>query len=131
MQLCFLARDTDNIVFMNSNCANYLEESGIGKRPVDEIWNILKGKFSCDTFSLDGYQCMVFCLENRLLEIYEDVLNNLDEGIIISDDENRVIFINRACEAIEGIDRKKSYMKRMEELYTPTQNTPNQSMHSV
>ena len=63
--------------------------------------------------------------------IYESVLDQVEEGVVISDDENRILFINRAAEVIEGIDAKKSINKRMEELYSPTDLTPNQSHHSV
>ena len=48
--------------------------------------------------------------------IYESVLNQVEEGIVISDDENKVLFINRAAEVIEGVDAKKSLNKSMEEL---------------
>ena len=63
--------------------------------------------------------------------IYESVLNQVEEGIVISDDENRVIFINHAAEVIEGVDAKKSLHKRMEDLYSPTSNTPSHSHHAV
>ena len=63
--------------------------------------------------------------------IYESVLDQVEEGVVISDDENRILFINRAAEVIEGIDAKKSINKRMEELYSPTDLPPNQSHHSV
>ena len=49
--------------------------------------------------------------------IYEAVLNQVEEAVVISDDENKVIFINRAAEVIEGVDAKKSLHKSMEELY--------------
>lgn len=63
--------------------------------------------------------------------IYESALNQVEEGVVISDDENRVIFINRAAEVIEGLDAKKSLGKSMEELYAPTEHTPHHSHHSV
>lgn len=63
--------------------------------------------------------------------IYESVLNQVEEGVVISDDENKVIFINRAAEVIEGVDAKKSLNKSMEELYSPTENTPKHSRHSI
>lgn len=63
--------------------------------------------------------------------IYESVLDQVEEGVVISDDENRILFINRAAEVIEGVDAKKSINKKMEELYSPTELTPNQSHHSV
>ena len=66
-----------------------------------------------------------------LIKIYEDILNHMDEGIVLSDDENRIIFCNDASEAIESIKREKVYMKRMEDVYSPTKNTPNGSMHSA
>ena len=55
-------------------------------------------------------------------QIYESVLNEVEEGVVISDHENRVIFINRAAEAIEGVDARMSLGKRMEELYLPVGN---------
>ncbi|WP_066497564.1 sigma-54 interaction domain-containing protein [Abyssisolibacter fermentans] len=135
MRVCFLACNSDKIVFANHDCECYLEETGLNKLSVNQIFCTLTEKFSCDTFSLAGNQCLIFCLEENandsLLEIYEHVLNNLEEGIIISDEKNRVIFINNACETIEGIDRKKCYLKLMEEIYSPTKNTPNLSMHSA
>lgn len=67
----------------------------------------------------------------RMVMIYESVLNQVEEGVVISDDKNRVIFINRAAEVIEGVDAKKSLGKSMEELYSPTENTPYHSQHSV
>ena len=39
--------------------------------------------------------------------IYESILNQVEEGVVISDDENKVIFINRAAEVIEGVDAMK------------------------
>lgn len=66
-----------------------------------------------------------------LIKIYEDILNHLDEGIVVSDDENRIIFNNEASEMIEGVEREKIYMKKMEEIYSPTKNTPNKNMHSA
>lgn len=66
-----------------------------------------------------------------LIKIYEDILNHLDEGIVVSDEQNRIIFNNDASESIEGVEREKIYMKRMEEIYSPTKNTPNRSMHSA
>lgn len=63
--------------------------------------------------------------------IYESVLNQVEEGIVISDDENKVLFINRAAEVIEGVDAKKSLNKSMEELYSPTENTPKHSRHAI
>lgn len=63
--------------------------------------------------------------------IYESVLDQVEEGVVISDDENKILFINRAAEVIEGVDAKKSINKKMEELYSPTELTPNQSHHSV
>ncbi len=63
--------------------------------------------------------------------IYESVLNQVEEGVVISDDENRVIFINRAAEVIEGVDARKSLGRSMEELYSPTENTPYHSHHSM
>ena len=65
-----------------------------------------------------------------LIKIYEDILNHMDEGIVVSDEQNR-IFNNDASEAIEGVEREKIYMKKMEEIYSPTKNTPNRSMHSA
>lgn len=66
-----------------------------------------------------------------LVKIYEDILNHLDEGIVVSDDENRIIFNNYASEVIEGVKREKIYMKKIEEIYSPTKNTPAKSMHSI
>lgn len=63
--------------------------------------------------------------------IYEAVLNQVEEAVVISDDENKVIFINRAAEVIEGVDAKKSLHKSMEELYCPTENTPKHSRHAI
>lgn len=63
--------------------------------------------------------------------IYESVLDQVEEGIVISDDENKVLFINRAAEVIEGVDAKKSLNKSMEELYSPTENTPKHSRHAI
>lgn len=63
--------------------------------------------------------------------IYEAVLNQVEEGVVISDDENKILFINRAAEVIEGIDGEKSINKSMEELYSPTELTPTHSRHSV
>ena len=55
--------------------------------------------------------------------IYEAVLNQVEEGVVISDDENKILFINRAAEVIEGIEGEKSINKSMEELYSPTELT--------
>lgn len=66
-----------------------------------------------------------------LVKVYENVLNNIEEGIVISDEENKIIFINDACEMIEGVDKKTCYLKKMEDVYSPTKNTPNKSMHSA
>lgn len=63
--------------------------------------------------------------------IYEAVLNQVEEGVVISDDENKILFINRAAEVIEGIEGEKSINKSMEELYSPTELTPTHSRHSV
>lgn len=63
--------------------------------------------------------------------IYEAVLNQVEEAVVISDDENKVVFINRAAEVIEGVDAKKSLNKSMEELYSPTENTPKHSRHAI
>ena len=41
--------------------------------------------------------------------IYEAVLNQVEEGVVISDDENKILFINRAAEVIEGIEGEKIY----------------------
>ena len=53
----------------------------------------------------------------QLQIIYEHVMNQIEEGIVISDDENKVIFVNKAAEAIEGIDSKTCLGKRMEDIY--------------
>lgn len=63
--------------------------------------------------------------------IYEAVLNQVEEGVVISDDENKILFINRAAEVIEGIEGEKSINKSMEEVYSPTELTPTHSRHSV
>lgn len=59
----------------------------------------------------------------QLQIIYEHVMNQIEEGIVISDDENKVIFVNKAAEAIEGIDSKTCLGKRMEDIYIHTKNT--------
>ena len=63
--------------------------------------------------------------------IYESVLDQVEEGVVISDEENKVVFINHAAGAIEGVDAKKSLNKSMEELYSPTENTPQHSRHAI
>lgn len=56
------------------------------------------------------------CTPEDLNLIYESVSNQVEEGVVISDDENQVMFINHAAEAIEGVDAKKSLHKCMEAL---------------
>ena len=68
---------------------------------------------------------------DRLPVIYESVLNEVEEGVVISDHENRVIFINRAAEAIEGVDARMSLGKRMEELYLPVGNGKKKNSHAA
>jgi arginine utilization regulatory protein len=67
----------------------------------------------------------------ELILIYESVLNSVEEGVVISDEENKVVFINKAAEVIEGVDSTKSLHKSMEELYSPTEFTPKNSRHAV
>lgn len=63
--------------------------------------------------------------------IYESVLDQIEEGVTISDAENKVIFVNRAAEAINGVDAERSLGRRIEDLYAPTPNTPRNSHYSV
>lgn len=63
--------------------------------------------------------------------IYESVLDQVEEGVVISDDENKVLYINHAAEVIEGVDVRKSLGKSMEELYAPTKYTPKHSRHAI
>ncbi len=63
--------------------------------------------------------------------IYESVLDQIEEGVTISDIENKVIFVNRAAERINGVDAERSLGRRMEDLYAPTPNTPRNSRYSV
>lgn len=67
----------------------------------------------------------------ELLYIYEDILDHIEEGIIVSDRENRIIFANNASEAIEGTNKKATLNKKMEEIYTPTRNNPAGTIHSA
>ena len=70
-------------------------------------------------------------LMTRKIKVYEDIFDKLDQGVVVSDHENRIIFINRACEVIEGIEANDCLNKKMEDVYEPTDKTPNRSMHSA
>ena len=69
--------------------------------------------------------------DRELVTIYESVLNQVEEGVVISDDENKVVFVNRAAESIDGLDAEKSLNRSMEEIYTPTENAPKHCRHAI
>ena len=43
----------------------------------------------------------------QLLGTYTDVFDNITEGIIISDDDNKIIHVNKACENITGYTKEE------------------------
>ncbi len=66
-----------------------------------------------------------------LVDIYEDILNHLNEGIIVSDNENCLLFANKAMERIDNVSQKKYYGKKMDEIYMISPNCLNKNLHSV
>ena len=66
-----------------------------------------------------------------LVKIYENILNRLDEGIIVSDEDNRLLFVNRASERIDGISQKECCGKKMDEIYMVSPDSPNKNLHSI
>lgn len=66
-----------------------------------------------------------------MVKIYEDILNHLDVGIILSDEENRLLFVNKASERIDGISQKACAGRKMEEIYMVSPDSENKNLHSV
>ena len=131
MPLCFFPSDDTSVLYCNDDCLKFFREQAPDgttcwqPKRLQAAFSGIPRYFPWTIHLLHVYifpdrLCLrAFPGNDRLPVIYESVLNEVEEGVVISDHENRVIFINRAAEAIEGVDAWMSLGKRMEELYLP------------
>lgn len=143
MPLCFFACDDTSVLYCNDDCLKFFREQDPGMESPAAAQKAASRFPGYQVFPLGPYTCCMFAFprtasasgfsqgNDRLPVIYESVLNEVEEGIVISDHENRVIFINRAAEAIEGVDARMSLGKRMEELYLPVGNGKKKNSHAA
>ena len=125
MPLCFFACDDTSVLYCNDDCLKFFREQDPGMESPAAAQKAASRFPGYQVFPLGPYTCCMFTFSrtasasgfsqgnDRLPVIYESVLNEVEEGVVISDHENRVIFINRAAEAIEGVDARMSLGKRM------------------
>ena len=143
MPLCFFACDDTSVLYCNDDCLKFFREQAPGTESPAAAQKAASRFPGYQVFPLGPYTCCMFAFprtasasgfsqgNDRLPVIYESVLNEVEEGVVISDHENRVIFINRAAEAIEGVDARMSLGKRMEELYLPVGNGKKKNSHAA
>ena len=143
MPLCFFACDDTSVLYCNDDCLKFFREQDPGTESPAAAQKAASRFPGYQVFPLGPYTCCMFTFSrtasasgfsqgnDRLPVIYESVLNEVEEGVVISDHENRVIFINRAAEAIEGVDARMSLGKRMEELYLPVGNGKKKNSHAA
>ena len=143
MPLCFFACDDTSVLYCNDDCLKFFREQDPGTESPAAAQKAASRFPGYQVFPLGPYTCCMFAFprtasasgfsqgNDRLPVIYESVLNEVEEGVVISDHENRVIFINRAAEAIEGVDARMSLGKRMEELYLPVGNGKKKNSHAA
>ena len=143
MPVCFFACDDTSVLYCNDDCLKFFREQVPGTEspaaaqkaasrfPGYQVFPLGPYTFCMFTFSRTASASGFSQGNDRLPVIYESVLNEVEEGVVISDHENRVIFINRAAEAIEGVDARMSLGKRMEELYLPVGNGKKKNSHAA
>ena len=143
MPVCFFACDDTSVLYCNDDCLKFFREQVPGTESPAADQKAASRFPGYQVFPLGPYTCCMFTFSrtasasgfsqgnDRLPVIYESVLNEVEEGVVISDHENRVIFINRAAEAIEGVDARMSLGKRMEELYLPVGNGKKKNSHAA
>ena len=143
MPVCFFACDDTSVLYCNDDCLKFFREQVPGTESPAAAQKAASRFPGYQVFPLGPYTCCMFAFpltasasgfsqgNDRLPVIYESVLNEVEEGVVISDHENRVIFINRAAEAIEGVDARMSLGKRMEELYLPVGNGKKKNSHAA
>lgn len=143
MPVCFFACDDTSVLYCNDDCLKSFREQVPGTESPAAAQKAASRFPGYQVFPLGPYTCCMFTFSrtasasgfsqgnDRLPVIYESVLNEVEEGVVISDHENRVIFINRAAEAIEGVDARMSLGKRMEELYLPVGNGKKKNSHAA
>lgn len=143
MPVCFFACDDTSVLYCNDDCLKFFREQVPGTESPAAAQKAASRFPGYQVFPLGPYTCCMFTFSrtasafgfsqgnDRLPVIYEYVLNEVEEGVVISDHENRVIFINRAAEAIEGVDARMSLGKRMEELYLPVGNGKKKNSHAA
>lgn len=143
MPVCFFACDDTSVLYCNDDCLKFFREQVPGTESPAAAQKAASRFPGYQVFPLGPYTCCMFTFSrtasasgfsqgnDRLPVIYESVLNEVEEGVVISDHENRVIFINRAAEAIEGVDARMSLGKRMEELYLPVGNGKKKNSHAA
>mgnify|MGYP003293518796 FL=1 len=143
MPVCFFACDDTSVLYYNNDCLKFFREQNIKAQSPADALKAARCFPEYQVFSLGPYTCCMFGFSRssspsglstgneRLPVIYESVLNEVEEGVVISDHENRVIFINRAAEAIEGVDARMSLGQRMEELYLPVGKGKKKNSHAA
>ena len=143
MPVCFFACDDTSVLYCNDDCLKFFREQVPGTESPAAAQKAASRFPGYQVFPLGPYTCCMFTFSrtasasgfsqgnDRLPVIYESVLNEVEEGVVISDHENRVIFINREAEAIEGVDARMSLGKRMEELYLPVGNGKKKNSHAA
>lgn len=140
--ICFFACNDTSVLFCNKACHQFLLEQGLEEASAKTVLSVVHKLPSHEEFSIGTMICCLFstapslqasplCPDQELLLIYESILNQVEEAVVVSDHENNVIFINHAAEAIEGVDARKSLGKNMRDLYIPPENGPFKNSHAA
>ena len=107
MPVCFFACDDTSVLYCNDDCLKFFREQVPGTESPAAAQKAASRFPGYQVFPLGPYTCCMFTFSrtasasgfsqgnDRLPVIYESVLNEVEEGVVISDHENRVIFINQ------------------------------------
>ena len=106
MPLCFFACDDTSVLYCNDDCLKFFREQDPGTESPAAAQKAASRFPGYQVFPLGPYTCCMFAFprtasasgfsqgNDRLPVIYESVLNEVEEGVVISDHENRVIFLS-------------------------------------
>ncbi|SHI80620.1 arginine utilization regulatory protein [Dethiosulfatibacter aminovorans DSM 17477] len=123
--------------FINERFEDFIDIDFENFLGTNEVIDIRKKKYFVSVFNLekDDYRekfILLFDISfvyemDKKIYCYEEIFNKLNDGIIISDEDGRILLYNKAQETLEGLTRSENEGKFIWEVYN--YHSPENSEH--